>query len=183
VTNDAWNPTEIDGVLRRHQVAIGDDRGSFTEIWRDSLTAELLGDGERFVQANLSRSRAGVLRGMHFHRHQVDLWILLEGRALAATTDLRALAVSGGEARSQVLALEPGDALFIPRLVAHGFWALEDVALLYLVSNEYDGTDELGFAWDDPAAGVTWPGSDPIVSDRDQRNPRLTDVAAALSES
>ena len=177
VTNEDWLPTDIDGVVRRRQVPIGDERGSFMEVWRDSLTAGLLASGERFVQSNLSRSRAGVLRGMHFHQRQVDLWLLLEGHAVAATTDLRPLLDGAGRARSQVVHLEAGDALFIPRLVAHGFWALDDVALLYLVSNEYDGTDELGFAWNDPAAGIPWPGSDPIVSERDQQNPTLVEVA------
>src|SRR5688500_15472604 len=85
----AWRPTALAGVLHRRLEPLADSRGSFTELWRASLTDGL--DSAPFVQANLSRSRAGVLRGMHFHRHQSDLWMLIEGRALAATTNVRGL--------------------------------------------------------------------------------------------
>jgi dTDP-4-dehydrorhamnose 3,5-epimerase len=180
VTVDPWQPTSIIGVLRRNAQAIEDERGSFTELWRSSLTKQF---DEQMVQQNLSRSRAGVLRGMHFHRHQVDLWTVLEGRALAATTDVRGLFIDpAGKATSQVIELGPGDSLFIPREVAHGFWALEDVALLYLVSNEYDGTDELGFAWNDSHAGIDWPPSEPILSDRDRSNPPLMELVERLRQ-
>ena len=70
--------------------------------------------------------------------------------------------------------------------MAHGFLALEALQLLYLVTNEYDGSDELGFAWDDPAVGVPWPlvtttpGGRPIVSDRDASNPPLADLLVRL---
>jgi dTDP-4-dehydrorhamnose 3,5-epimerase len=74
----------------------------------------------------------------------------------------------------------------IPAGVAHGFLALEPLDLLYLVTDEYDGSDELGFAWDDPAAGVPWPtdlptpDGAPILSDRDRSNPSLAELAATL---
>jgi dTDP-4-dehydrorhamnose 3,5-epimerase len=187
----SWEPTAIEGMMRRSAPRFEDQRGAFTELWRESLTAQL-GD-ERFVQANLSRSRAGVLRGMHFHRRQVDLWVLIEGRAIVANTDLRPLfdaasadvtkANAAKRPQSQVLTLEPGDALYIPRLVAHGFWAPEDMALAYLVSNEYDSSDELGFAWDDPAVGIDWPDRAPTLSDRDRATPSLNDAVAQLRQS
>lgn len=180
---EEWTATAIDGVMRRSTPRFEDRRGAFSELWRHSLTAEL-GD-ERFVQANLSRSRAGVLRGMHFHRRQVDVWVLIEGGATVANTDLRPLFDhTRGDAaerpKSQLLTLEPGDALYIPRLVAHGFWAPEDMALVYLVSNEYDSSDELGFAWNDPAVGIDWPDPKPTLSERDLQNPPLVDVLAGL---
>jgi dTDP-4-dehydrorhamnose 3,5-epimerase len=155
---------------------MADERGAFSELWRASQTSELA--KEAFVQANTSRSREGVLRGMHFHRRQSDLWMLLEGRVLAATTDLRALmGGGGGKVRSQVIELEPGNSLYIPRLVAHGFWAIEETLLLYLVSNEYDGTDEHGFAWDDATAAIKWPAGKPLLSGRDRQNPTLRELA------
>src|SRR5215217_4207447 len=130
---ETWTATAIEGVMRRSAPRFEDSRGAFSELWRSSWTDQL--GGERFVQANLSRSRAGVLRGMHFHRRQVDLWLLVEGRAVVATTDLRRRLQtgSGGSAagravENQLLTLEPGDALYIPRLVAHGFWAPVDLA-------------------------------------------------------
>jgi dTDP-4-dehydrorhamnose 3,5-epimerase len=179
-----WRGTAIDGVVIRHVPTFTDERGWFMELWRASLTDGL---AETFVQANVSRSRAGVLRGMHFHRRQADLWMPLEGNVLAATTDLRGLLdgqPASGEPRvaSQLLELGPGDALFIPRLVAHGFWAREDTLLLYLVSSEYDGSDEQGFAWNDPAAGIDWPRDRaPMISERDTANPSLSELAARRS--
>jgi dTDP-4-dehydrorhamnose 3,5-epimerase len=173
---DRWQPMTIDGVMRGHSTAVADERGAFREVWRASQTSRL---GGSFAQANLSQSRAGVLRGMHFHRRQVDLWFVVEGRALAAMTDLRGLA-SGGTVNSDVIEMAPGDMLLLPRLVAHGFWAVEETRLLYLVTNEYDGTDEHGFAWNDPAAAIPWPVGSPILSDRDQSNPSLSAVAEML---
>jgi dTDP-4-dehydrorhamnose 3,5-epimerase len=179
MSSTPWQPTAIDGVLSRHIDAFADERGSFRELWRNSHTDEF---DERMVQLNLSRSRARVLRGMHFHQRQVDVWTLVEGRALAATTDVRPMLSGTGEPVSQVIELAAGDSLYIPRLVAHGFWALEELALLYLVSNEYDGTDELGFAWNDPQAAIGWPPGDPILSGRDQVNPTLTTLVASLQQ-
>ena len=74
----------------------------------------------------------------------------------------------------------------IPAGVAHGFLALEPLELVYLVTNEFDGTDELGFAWDDPLAAVPWPtvaatpDGRPILSDRDRSNPSLVELVARL---
>jgi dTDP-4-dehydrorhamnose 3,5-epimerase len=76
----------------------------------------------------------------------------------------------------------------IPTGVAHGFLALEDLELVYLVTNEFDGSDELGFAWDDPTAAVPWPSvrgtpdGRPILSGRDQTNPSLLDLVASLRD-
>ena len=174
-----WQRTAIEGVWRRANVSLADERGSFTELWRASLTAPL-GSAE-MVQANLSRSRAGVLRGMHFHLRQSDLWLLIDGEASAAVTDLRP-AIAGGAARSAAVPMSAGDALYIPPLVAHGFLAVTDIVLMYLVSNEYDGTDEQGFAWDDPQAGIDWPGQPAIVSERDRANPSLAEVIARINQ-
>ena len=178
----SWRATAIDGVFRRSAALFSDDRGAFMELWRASLTDPFA--EERFVQGNLSRSRPGVLRGMHFHLRQADVWVLLEGRALAATTDLRPLLAGTDESpTSEILTLEPADVLYLPRGVAHGFWALDAVSLIYFVSNEYDGSDEHGFAWNDPAAAIEWPEGQPIISDRDRNNPSLAKAVTGLIES
>jgi dTDP-4-dehydrorhamnose 3,5-epimerase len=180
--DEAWETTGISGVLRRSAPRFEDERGAFIELWRASLTDPLGAD--RMVQGNVSRSRAGVLRGMHFHLRQADVWVLLEGKAVAATTDLRRLfSAPDTTPRSQVLHLEPGDVLYLPRLVAHGFWAIEPTMLVYFVSNEYDGSDEHGFAWNDVIADIEWPSGEPILSDRDRTNPRLVDAMATLRAS
>jgi dTDP-4-dehydrorhamnose 3,5-epimerase len=70
--------------------------------------------------------------------------------------------------------------LYIPPGVAHGFQALEDATLTYLVDRSYDPDDELGLAWDDPAVGAGWPLDDPILSDRDRSNPQRAAIAPGL---
>jgi dTDP-4-dehydrorhamnose 3,5-epimerase len=82
------------------------------------------------------------------------------------------------EGKTEVIDLD-GDVdqgVYIPPGVAHGFAALTDVLLTYLVDNYYDNSDELGLAWDDPEVGADWGLSDPILSDRDQGNPRRGDI-------
>lgn len=165
----------------------GDERGSFREVWQDSTYPALdeASSGRpdaAFVQANLSSSAAGVLRGMHYHRRQLDHWVVLSGRAFVALVDVRTTAGDSGQA-VETRDLAANDTVSIPAGVAHGFLALEPLQLMYLVTNEYDGTDELGFAWDDPAVGINWPTVDgrvPILSERDQQNPSLRELRATL---
>jgi dTDP-4-dehydrorhamnose 3,5-epimerase len=180
------------GAVARH----ADRRGAFREVWRDSTfpaltreeTGAALGTEPRFIQANLSSSAAGVLRGLHYHRRQLDYWIVLSGRAFVALVDVRPVADGRGPAAVATRELAPDDWVVIPTGVAHGFLALEPLELLYLVTNEYDGSDELGFAWDDPAVGVPWPvvpstpDGRPILSDRDQSNPTLAELVASLGD-
>ena len=181
------------GRLTRH----GDERGAFREVWRASAFGSLeaavtgptadveAGRDPRFVQANLSSSAPGVLRGLHYHRRQLDYWVVTAGRALVALVDVRP-ALAGGEAVVETHELTADDWVVIPTGVAHGFLARTTLELLYLVTNEYDGSDELGFAWDDPAVGVPWPtdlptpDGRPILSERDQTNPTLTELLARL---
>jgi dTDP-4-dehydrorhamnose 3,5-epimerase len=187
----------IRGVRLGSVVRHADSRGSFRELWREStfppLTLEDTGAAEgtspRFVQANLSTSAAGVLRGLHYHRRQLDYWVVATGRALVALVDVRPVA-SGAASRPTVETheLAVDDWVVIPAGVAHGFLALEPLELLYLVTNEFDNSDELGFAWDDPAVGVPWPAIDatpdgrPILSDRDRSNPSLAELVASLRD-
>jgi dTDP-4-dehydrorhamnose 3,5-epimerase len=172
----AWVDGPIEGVLKRHLAGHPDERGSFSEVWRESWTAGL---GDPMRQANLSRSRARVLRGLHLHRRQADLWLVLEGQPFIALVDVRP-ALRGERPVTEVLDGQPGDALYIPRGVAHGFYAREDISLLYLVTNEFDGSDELGFAWDDDQAAVPWPDAAPILSPRDAAAPSLADLVGRL---
>jgi dTDP-4-dehydrorhamnose 3,5-epimerase len=171
------------GRLNRHD----DGRGTFREVWRASWYAADAGEGAAgpaptFVQANVSVSAAGVLRGLHLHRRQVDHWVVLEGRACVALVDLRPLIEGSGDAIVEMRDARADDWLTVPIGVAHGFLALEPLMLLYLVSNEFDGSDELGFAWDDPAVAVPWPpvpstpDGRPIVSERDAAAPSLNEL-------
>jgi dTDP-4-dehydrorhamnose 3,5-epimerase len=171
----------LDGVRRGRLTRHADDRGSFRELWRSSWFP-----GERFTQANASVSDRGVLRGLHLHRRQSDHWIVGSGLAFVALVDVRPML--GGERRPLVETFEmaPDEWCFIPPGVAHGFLALEALELLYVVTNEYDGSDEHGFAWDDGLAAISWPAvaeanaGRPILSDRDHRNPSLAELVASL---
>ena len=171
---------------------IADRRGSFAELWKASVFGELsaadtgLPDA-RFVQANLSTSARGVLRGLHYHRRQLDYWTVVSGVALVALVDVRpVIAEAAAHAIVELREMSAGDSVVIPTGVAHGFLAVEPLQLLYLVTNEYDGSDELGFAWDDPAVGIAWPtipgtpDGRPILSDRDLKNPTLSELVNSL---
>ena len=178
------------GAVQRH----ADARGAFRELWRESafpsLTVEetgaAAGTQPRFVQANLSTSAAGVLRGLHYHRRQLDYWTVASGKAFVALVDVRPVIAERGPAVVETRELAADEWVVIPAGVAHGFLALAPLELLYLVTNEFDGTDELGFAWDDPAVAVPWPrlgvtpDGRPILSDRDRSNPSLADLVQSL---
>jgi dTDP-4-dehydrorhamnose 3,5-epimerase len=187
--------SSIDGVTWGTIARHSDHRGTFRELWReasfpaiDPLAAGSLGAPRpRFVQANLSTSSPGTLRGLHVHRRQLDHWIVASGRAFVALVDLRP-ALAGGDGRPAIetRTLVADDTVTIPAGVAHGFLALEPLELVYFVTNAYDGSDELGVAWDDPRIGVVWPTSAatvdgrPILSERDRQNPTLAELVARL---
>jgi dTDP-4-dehydrorhamnose 3,5-epimerase len=184
----------LEGVRYGRLVRHADDRGAMREIWRAStaadLTAEETGDapGTRpaYVQANLSSSNAGVLRGLHFHQRQLDRWLVANGRAWVALVDVRPMLAGGDGPAVEHRELGADEWVRIPVGVAHGFLALEPLDLIYFVTNEYDGSDELGFAWDDPLAAVPWPhvaetpDGRPILSERDRTNPSLPELVERL---
>ena len=174
-----WREGRLPGVLLRRMAIHPDERGAFGELWRAGWTDPL---GDPMVQANLSRSRQGVLRGLHFHQRQADLWIVAEGHPLVALVDLRAAVAGTGPPVVDMIETQPGDTLYLPAGVAHGFHATDEMTLIYLVSNSYDGTDELGFRWDDPDAGVPWPDPAPVLSDRDATAPSLAELLARLRD-
>jgi dTDP-4-dehydrorhamnose 3,5-epimerase len=120
-----------------------------------------------------------VLRGLHYHHRQVDYWHCAAGCLRVGLVDLRPASPTRGRAQVVELGQERLSAVFIPVGVAHGFYAVTDAMLFYLVDNYYDGTDELGVAWDDPALGLDWglEGA-PVLSERDRRNLRLAEIPA-----
>jgi dTDP-4-dehydrorhamnose 3,5-epimerase len=176
--NEKRPPSSLPGVKYGAIVRHADQRGSFRELWRAGDFPD-----EPFVQANLSTSAAGVLRGLHLHQRQDDLWIVADGRAFVALVDLRPMLDGTASApRIETREMRADEWVVIPTGIAHGFLALDPLQLIYLVTNEYDGSDELGFAWDDPAVAVDWPplagtpDGRPILSERDGANPPLADL-------
>jgi dTDP-4-dehydrorhamnose 3,5-epimerase len=162
----------IDDVVLVRPDVHGDERGRFVETYRRSWFP----DRPEMVQGNRSEKQAGALVGLHFHLHQADYWYALRGRVRVVLHDLRVGSRTDGS--TEVIDLD-GDVdlgVYIPPGVAHGFAALSDILLTYLVDNYYDDSDEHGLAWDDPAVGAAWGISEPILSKRDQGNPRRSDI-------
>ncbi len=173
---DFIKPSEhIDGVQVVNLKAFGDERGQFMEIFRREWFPQV--SWER-TQSNHSKSRANVLRGLHYHFHQVDYWYVPHGSIRAGLVDLRPH--SPTYRASQLIALNDTSplGLFIPVGVAHGFYAVTDCTLIYFVNNYYDSTDEYGVAWDDPAIGLDWGVENPLISTRDANNPLLDALPA-----
>jgi dTDP-4-dehydrorhamnose 3,5-epimerase len=163
----------IDDVVVVHPDVHGDDRGRFVETYRRSWFGP---QGREMVQANRSEKQAGALVGLHFHLHQADYWYALRGRARVVLHDLRV--GSRTEGATEVLELDGAvdQGVYIPPGVAHGFAALTDLLLTYLVDQYYDNSDEHGLAWDDPEVGADWGVTDPVLSQRDRSNPRRADI-------
>jgi dTDP-4-dehydrorhamnose 3,5-epimerase len=162
----------IHGVLIVPLTPHPDERGFFAESYRRDWIPGM----EEMVQGNLSRSRANVLRGLHFHRRQADYWTVLSGTAFVGLFDLRKGSPTEGKKAEVELAADALRCLYIPRGVAHGFYTGDGILLQYLVDRYHSGDDEFGVAWDDPGVGISWPASQPILSDRDRSNPSLAKV-------
>jgi len=150
-----------------------DERGRFVESYRRSWFPE----GREMVQANRCDRRAGSVVGLHYHLHQADYWYVTTGRAQVVLHDLRVGSPTDGATLQVELGELTGKGVFIPPGVAHGFGALTDMTITYMVDQYYNPADELGVAWDDPEIGAAWGLESPIVSARDRANPRRLDLA------
>jgi dTDP-4-dehydrorhamnose 3,5-epimerase len=162
----------IDGVVVRDLVVHRDERGAFVETFR----REWIDGGREMLQGNRADRQAGCVVGLHFHRHQADWWYVVAGTARMVLHDLRSGSPTEGATIAVDLSAEEPRGVYIPRGVAHGFAALTDVTLTYLVDGYYDPADELGVAWDDPEVAADWGVADPILSARDQALPRRTEL-------
>ena len=163
----------IEGVFIVKLRVFEDARGRFMETFRQEWFPQRSWE---VVQTNRSDSKAGVLRGLHYHTKQVDYWYVSAGAVRAGLCDLRP--ASPTYRACQMIELGEGNelGLFIPVGVAHGFLALTAATLTYVVDNYYDGADEFGLAWNDPALNLPWGVTSPILSGRDAQNPFLSDI-------
>jgi dTDP-4-dehydrorhamnose 3,5-epimerase len=157
----------------------GDDRGIFVETYR----REWFPNGREMVQGNRANRQAGCIVGLHYHLHQADYWYVPFGRARVVLHDLRTGSPTDGATLCIDLGEEPDGThqhrgVFIPPGVAHGFGSLTDMTITYLVDNYYNPADELGVAWDDPDIDADWGLEAPILSGRDEANPRRADIEA-----
>lgn len=165
----------IAGVVVAYLRPFADERGRFTETFRKEWFPQRRWD---VFQTNRSDSKAGVLRGLHYHHYQVDYWHVLQGQIRVGMVDLRPGSATYMATQTLEMSAENNLGLFIPIGVAHGFLALSDATLTYIVDNYYNGgTDEFGVAWNDPEIGLDWGiTAPPILSPRDARNSLLKDI-------
>ena len=149
----------VEGVARIPLPRFEDERGWFCQIRRDSELPKPM------VQTNLSYSRAGVIRGLHYHeRGQDDLFVCLRGTARVVVLDRET-----GATFSEDIGDENPVAIYVPGQHAHGFEALTDLLFCYHVTEEYDpdDPDEHGVPWNDPRVAHLWSTTTPILSARD----------------
>jgi dTDP-4-dehydrorhamnose 3,5-epimerase len=169
----------IAGVQIMRLQAFADERGRFMETFRTEWFPQRSWE---IIQSNRSDSRAGTLRGLHFHYHQVDYWYVLNGRLRLGMVDLRPFSSTYMATQTIEMGEQDDIGVYIPVGVAHGFVALTDVTLTYIVDNYYTGQDENGVLWNDPDINLDWGISDPLISARDAANPRLQDITAELQQ-
>jgi dTDP-4-dehydrorhamnose 3,5-epimerase len=167
--------TTIKDVCTVELEPFSDTRGRFLETFRKEWFPQRNWD---VVQSNRSDSRAGVLRGLHYHFHQVDYWYVIRGKIRVGLADIRPDSPTAGAVETIEMGGGVHEGLFVPIGVAHGFLALTDATLTYIVDNYYDSQDEYGIAWNDPQLNVPWGTDSPILSARDARNPLLRDIPA-----
>ncbi len=163
----------IAGVFHVQPDVFGDERGRFIETYRRSWFPN---GGREMVQGNRGDRIAGAVVGLHYHLHQSDYWYVPFGHARVVLHDLREGGPTDGATLNLDLNGENHLGVYIPPGVAHGFAALTDMTITYLVDGYYNPADELGVAWDDPVIGADWGVSEPTLSARDQANPLRADL-------
>jgi dTDP-4-dehydrorhamnose 3,5-epimerase len=170
--------TALEGVLLIEPDRFVDTRGFFLESFR-SERYRAAGITDDFVQDNYSRSREGVLRGLHFQveRPQAQIVTVIRGRIFDVVVDLRGGSPGFGRWFGIDLSDDGPSQMYMAPGFAHGFCVLSDEAdLHYKVSCVYEGGDEGGLLWNDPDIGICWPIEHPILSPRDAAYPRLRHI-------
>jgi dTDP-4-dehydrorhamnose 3,5-epimerase len=173
--------TGLFGLLVIEPRCFHDERGFFLEAFNVERYCAT-GIAHRFVQENHSRSREGVLRGLHFQikRPQAQIVTVIRGRIFDVTVDLRTDSATFGRWHGVELSDEGPRQLYMAPGFAHGFCVLSDFAdLHYKVSQPYDRADEGGLVWNDADVGISWPIANPLVSQRDSAYPTLRQLDRA----
>ncbi len=171
-------PCELEGVLLIEPRVYGDARGYFLETWHERRYREA-GIPGPFVQDNLSFSRRGAIRGLHFQNPsaQAKLVYVLEGEVFDVAVDLRRRSPTFGRWFGIRLSAENKRQLYIPVGFAHGFAVLSETALFaYKCTDFYAPEHEVTLLWNDPDLAITWPVEQPVLSEKDQRGKRLRDL-------
>jgi dTDP-4-dehydrorhamnose 3,5-epimerase len=173
-------PTALDEVKIVVPKRMPDDRGFFMEVYRQDLFSGL-GLPDRFVQLNQSRSSRNVVRGLHFQWDPPmgKLMRVIVGRAFLVAVDIRVGSPTLGRWVGLEVAAEEPRHLWAPASFARGFCVLSDVAEIeYLTTGTYNGATESGIRWNDPAIGIDWPVTEPILSAKDESAQSLSEWLA-----
>lgn len=172
--------TDIEGVVIIEPEVFGDNRGYFFESWSQKDFDEQVRP-IKFVQDNESKSRYGVLRGLHFQKgkySQSKLVRVVQGKVLDVAVDIRRGSPTFGKYVAIELSAENHRQFFIPRGFAHGFVVLSDEAVFqYKCDNLYYPREEGAIAWNDPVVGIKWgiPEDQIILSEKDKAHPLLNE--------
>lgn len=170
--------TALPGVLLLETRVFHDERGYFLESWSEARYAAA-GLPSRFVQDNLSHSRGGVLRGLHFQEPhaQGKLVTVLRGEVFDVAVDVRVGSPTFGRWEGFTLSAESGRQLWLPPGFAHGFVVTSADALFsYKCTEYYHPQAERTLLWNDPELGIDWPVEQPLVSEKDQRGVPLREI-------
>ena len=173
-----FNETNIKDVYIIEPKLFGDNRGYFMETYNED-DFKNNGLNYDFVQDNQSKSKKGVLRGLHFQKNhpQAKLVRVLEGEVYDVAVYLRKDSPTYGKWVGVLLSSENNKMLMIPRGFAHGFVVLSETAVFaYKCDEFYHPEDEGGIMWNDPEIGIEWPyDGELILSEKDKKHPLLRD--------
>ena len=167
-------PCDIDGLYVIEPKVFGDERGYFVETYNKQEFAANGLDME-FVQDNQSKSKKGVLRGLHFQKQhpQGKLVRVLSGEVFDVAVDIRKGSDTYGKWFGVVLSEENMKQFYVPEGFAHGYYVLSDTAVFFFFFTDfYHPEDEGGILWNDPEIGIQWPvedGVEVVLSEKDQR--------------
>lgn len=173
-----FEPTEIEDVLLLKPDIFKDKRGIFLESYRKSLFLERGLDID-FVQDNISSSHKSAIRGMHYQIEQPQdkLIMVMQGKVLDVAVDLRRSSPTFGKHVRRIISDENRYQLFVPKGFAHGFSVLSEEALVYYkCSDYYYPQGERGLLWKDPELDIDWQVKDPVISEKDQHQPKLSEI-------
>lgn len=168
--------TELPGLIILRPNTYADHRGSFVETWREDSYKEL---GMSFVQDNQSRSKRGVLRGLHYQKQnpQGQLVWASEGEVFDVCVDIRKDSPTYGKWASFILSTDQFYQLYMPPGFAHGFCVLSEWATLhYKCTDYYRADDEGGIIWNDSELSINWPSEDLNISEKDLKLKQFNDI-------
>jgi len=174
------NDTSMEGVKLLEPDIFNDERGYFFESWNENQYRQF-GLPQKFVQDNISSSKKGVIRGLHYQipRPQGKLIFVLDGEIFDVVVDLRKKSPKFGTWYGVTLSDKRHQQLFVPAGFAHGFQVLNERATIqYKCTEFYSPSDEVGIRWDDPSLAIEWPVKEIVVSEKDRTLPLLEEISS-----